>query len=977
MTTLTPTAAMTKDMAGKIRHLEHIEQPFMSPTLGEPTPEQLADEYVASLAGIYQLDPDWVTDLAAPMTDKATTAGGQIHRTEVKDIAGSVVVDYGQTYRGLPVWGADFAVHIAREPMRVTSSSSTLHDAIELGNDPKKVAAGFRSRLTPAAISQALGLDEERGVTKINDLRPVIFEYLPAERIEQPEDVGASFEQALPLPPLPPVPETFVAGEHYAVIETLFDLAGPEWEHIHWRAMIEPLTNTVLYLRALVAFATGSVFRMDPISLSGDATLTPHAPEASLNPWRTTQPLTDLSVHTPQDLGGPQVDVREIEAPTMAEPTTTAPFDFSYTTKTPNFAAVNAYYHVNWFFNLLKGMGLNLGTYFDHTTFPVPVDHWSFNLAPNAHCPGNAAGNGIGHFCFGVAEAGQTVGIADDVRVVIHEFGHALLWDHVNSPNFGFAHSAGDALAAILMDPASKAPDRGLTFPWPRIGGTPLDRRHDRKVADGWAWFGPHWNTQYGGEQVLSSTLFRLYQAAGGDSPYPADRAWASRYVSYLIIKAIGTLTTTTPYPEVFATALMNADLTTTNFEGQPGGALHKVIRWAFEKQGLYQPNAVPGTTMPPTTAGNPPAVDVYIDDGRHGEYGYQAVFWESPDMWVRRAPDGGTTHQEPIVGQPAYMYVRVKNRGLQAANNVIVKAYHCNPGTGLAWPDHWSPMDTPQLAAPGPVAPAGNTVLGPFVWTPTTYGHECLLAIAGATGDPGNDTVVTGPIAHSRFVPFDNNIGQRNIHPVPALNLKAIFKYLQKQPIVVTNPFPKAVQVEVVPVLPAYLKQANCRIFFNSAGGSKFRLGPYANQTVVFSAVTTGIIQPQPGREPIEPAIPPIRPPIPPVITKPGIAPLETLIENDGEFTPEEFVARGLPIKLRMITLIDGQNMGGITYVLEPLMLEPIHNGATPTMETEKEKEPPAAQGVVEQISDVLRAQPGVKGVRVRGVTLHIEFEP
>ena len=45
----------------------------------------------------------------------------------------------------------------------------------------------------------------------------------------------------------------------------------------------------------------------------------------------------------------------------------------------------------------------------------------------------------------------------------------------------------------------------------------------------------------------------------------------------------------------------------------------------------------------------------------------------------------------------------------------------------------------------------------------------KSLLAIASADGDPGNDTTVANSIPHSRFVPFDNNIGQRNVAPVAA----------------------------------------------------------------------------------------------------------------------------------------------------------------------------------------------------------------
>ena len=52
------------------------------------------------------------------------------------------------------------------------------------------------------------------------------------------------------------------------------------------------------------------------------------------------------------------------------------------------------------------------------------------------------------------------------------------------------------------------------------------------------------------------------------------------------------------------------------------------MIRWAFEKQGLYQDAEEP---KPNNKEGLPPPVDVYIEDGRHGEYRYQSELLELP----------------------------------------------------------------------------------------------------------------------------------------------------------------------------------------------------------------------------------------------------------------------------------------------------------------------------------------------------------
>ena len=127
------------------------------------------------------------------------------------------------------------------------------------------------------------------------------------------------------------------------------------------------------------------------------------------------------------------------------------------------------------------------------------------------------------------------------------------------------------------------------------------------------------------------------------------------------------------------------------------------MIRWAFEKQGLYQPAGAPTPVVAP---GAPPDVDVYIDDGRGGEYTYLESFWNNTDIWNRIHADGSTGHETPVVGTPSYAYARVKNRGTQTANNVVVSGYHCDPSAGLTWPDDWTPItarswSSSRLAAP------------------------------------------------------------------------------------------------------------------------------------------------------------------------------------------------------------------------------------------------------------------------------------
>jgi hypothetical protein len=581
-----------------------------------------------------------------------------------------------------------------------------------------------------------------------------------------PSAGGEPLQKGPPILPLPPVPPSIVPGRHYVVREVLFRLTVPGEPELNWRAFVEPESGAVLYLRALTASATCAVFETDPIAKTG-VMMTAASPSATLDNARTLDLVVenlDPPAAGSQALSGKHTRIQDINPPPVPPPTTMAPFQFVYSATSDNFSASNAYYHTDWMYRLVQGMGFNLATYFNGTSFPVPVDHAGMGTQVNAQAPGNAAGNGIGRFLYGLCQSGQTMGIATQVGVCLHEFGHALLWDHVNSPNFGWCHSAGDTLAALMMDPGSKThevgvPDRFLTFPFV-TASSGIDRRHDRSVAAGWAWGGTRDDRQYGSEQILSTTMFRVYRVTGGDDADITVRKFAARYLTYLILRAIGTLTVTTTDPRVFVTALQDADELTVNFEGHPGGAWHKVIRWSFEKQGLFQP---PGAPTPVTQPGAPPDVDVFINDGRNGEYEpYLTNLGTSPGVWNRLAPDSGTANQEPAASVTNHLYVRVGNRGRLQAQGVSVKCYQGKVGSPLSWPADWTPLTTASLPGPA-IAAGGSAIIGPFQWTPAQTGPVSVLASVSATGDASNADTVNGAISNRRLVPNDNNLAQRD----------------------------------------------------------------------------------------------------------------------------------------------------------------------------------------------------------------------
>lgn len=773
-----PDIMVRRDEQGNVRQLCHPYEPLpgsvatassLVALAADPAKlRALAQAYLQECAPLFGIRGD-----APSSASVATTAPEfktSLRLAKVKQAVGQAfAVSFDQYLDEWPVWRAGVTVRIDARRMLVSGSHNAAHLDIRL-HRCRSDAPFTAPRIDSAVLKGLLGLGSGAAAS-VGDCRMLVYQFRLENRLApQIEEAAPSSEDgepasARPLPSLPlqVLPSEVLAyeGVHCVVAEALFTLAIRGWGELSWRAFIEPDTGSVLYLRSMVSGATSLVFPRDPTSATGQV-LSAASPLVDLEGCRQQVDLRGLvapNAQGLQDLSGEFVTLVNVDDPPVPMPSQAHPFKFEYGCASEPFAACSAYYHCDGVFRWIQELGIDVRSYFSNTHFPVAVDPHAFRRGVNAQALGRQDGKGLAQLRFGSARDGSTLGIASDVRVVLHEFGHALLWEHIGSPNFVFAHSPGDSLAAILMDPFSTATDRGHTYPF-QGDGLAFDRRHDRKIGQGWGWSGNHWDREYGGEQVLSTTLFRVYLAAGGASSGRAERELASRYVCYLILASIALLDISPEHAEVLVDALTEADASTVEFEGFAGGALGKVFRWAFEQQGLYKPPTAPFISFDP---GARPAVDVYIDDGRDGAYlPYLEDFQRPPGLWNRVAQDGVADNQEPVVSVPNFAYVRVRNRGGSPAQNVEVAAFQM-PDVGLRrWGTDWAEVPSSSRSIQAPIPAGGETIVGPIAWTPMAP-HDHLLVHVSAPGDRSSlRSVNPAGLPVDCFVRLDNNIVER-----------------------------------------------------------------------------------------------------------------------------------------------------------------------------------------------------------------------
>lgn len=160
------------------------------------------------------------------------------------------------------------------------------------------------------------------------------------------------------------------------------------------------------------------------------------------------------------------------------------------------------------------------------------------------------------------------------------------------------------------------------------------------------------------------------------------------------------------------------------------------------------------------------PAPDLWLrdDPADPGADAWGGAFWDSPDLWIRNADDGGTTHQSPEYGQDNWFHARVRNKAGAGAAQHFVITFHSKgfAGTQFQYPGDFLPCIAARAEfdlAPG--ATRIVTARWPRALLPAEGTHTCLLASVVSRSDH--------PIV-GRHVWEHNNLAQKNLTVVDLL---------------------------------------------------------------------------------------------------------------------------------------------------------------------------------------------------------------
>lgn len=112
------------------------------------------------------------------------------------------------------------------------------------------------------------------------------------------------------------------------------------------------------------------------------------------------------------------------------------------------------------------------------------------------------------------------------------------------------------------------------------------------------------------------------------------------------------------------------------------------------------------------------------------------------------------------------------------------------------------------------------------------------MFMIVSANGDSSNvDRIAAGDsIPEWRLVPNDNNIGQRNVAPVPGSGTSGLTAAFKNREFLLKNPNNAVARMELRAELPELLRSRGWALDFINPGGSAFSLRPGESRTVVMA---------------------------------------------------------------------------------------------------------------------------------------------
>ncbi len=541
-------------------------------------------------------------------------------------------------------------------------------------------------------------------------------------------------------------------GRLHLVHDLIVETTGP---FEHFRVVVDAVGGKLLWIEVAGKYVTATlgVYLPDPVTESNDGSLSSLSTDDKLKPF-AHEVQTEIG---PADaagkfhLDGEWCFCSDWDAPAFPQPESdSATFVFDTHPKDHAFLSANAYFWTDSFARYLRSLG---NAQLNARMVKVEVD------------PQGAQGTDRSEWIGTTTPPRMRFDMKDvpgaaDSGIIVHEYTHGVVqWlrPGATAP-LEYEHSICDAMAGIYRDRFNPAGNRRTeTFPfdnnlqdeWSKGRRLDLTQRFDDADFD-----------EYTPDQrasMLATALWQCYVGMGGKSKDPGVRQRAADKMIKTLLATVPRLAADTAQSKKnavhLAETLIAADVAVN------GGLHRNVMTDAFVRQGLFAK----------------PDVDVFIADSP-GDTGLvpsgtdAEPFWISPDIWVRNEigpgddPEAG--HQEPIVNRPNYVYVRVHNRGTAEAqpDRFTVETRRCDPGTGMIWPDHFKVIGTETVHAPIP--PGGSVRVGPFPWTPTIAGHECLIAVVNGADDPAVVATSGKPVPHDRLVRFDNNVGQRNVHP-------------------------------------------------------------------------------------------------------------------------------------------------------------------------------------------------------------------